>query len=168
MNNNLNSIERFQSSTILCVGDIMLDRFIYGDVQRISPEAPIPVIKSQSFTEMVGGAGNVLSNLTSLGVNAQILSVVGADQTGQKIAEIIEQKSGDASFLFTDNKRVSTLKRRFISNTQHLLRVDEEDDHPISTKLAEDMLSYISDGIEEIDLIILSDYNKGVLFPSFC
>ena len=168
MNNITKAIEQFQSSTILCIGDIMLDRFIYGDVQRISPEAPIPVIKSKSFTEMVGGAGNVLSNLTSLGVNAHILSVIGADQTGQKIAEIIEQKSGNSSFLFTDSKRTSTLKRRFISNTQHLLRVDEEDDHPISEKLANDMLSYISDGIDEIDLVILSDYNKGILFPKFC
>lgn len=164
----LNLLDQFSTSNILCIGDVMLDRFIYGKVERISPEAPIPIMKFDHFDEMIGGAGNVINNLVSLGVQAHFMSVLGKDQIGHKITELADEKIGDLSLLWMDDKRRSTLKKRFIAGTQHLLRVDEEDSHNISPEVADHLIAYASQNIKSIDLIILSDYAKGVLTSYLC
>src|SRR5262245_27803345 len=130
-------LEHIKSHSILVVGDLMLDRFIYGQVERISPEAPIPVLRFQREIAMLGGAGNVVRNLVSLGQKAEIVAITGNDPAGFEIAKLLSQDSTITPHLLTDAARPTTIKSRYIAGVQQVLRVDNEQVETLSPALEE-------------------------------
>lgn len=149
---------------ILCIGDIILDKYVYGNVNRISPEAPVAVLHLQSEFEMLGGVGNVVNNLSSFLVEPVIVSAIGNDQSGQQIKEIVG--SDRESFFVTSPK--TSLKTRYVTNGQQLLRVDDEMICTITPDQVFEINEYVCREIASIQAIILSDYGKGVLTPELC
>ena len=126
-------MEAAAGKRVLCVGDVMLDRFVYGAVTRISPEAPVPIMARARETAMPGGAGNVARNLASLGMIAMLIGVVGDDAEGRELAELINGLKRVESDLISMRGRPTTLKTRFVAGGQQLLRVDAEDNEPIDS-----------------------------------
>ncbi|HLZ66441.1 MAG TPA: D-glycero-beta-D-manno-heptose-7-phosphate kinase [Aliidongia sp.] len=161
----LERIEQFAGRTILILGDVMLDAYVYGHVERVSPEAPIPVLRIDNRREMLGGAGNVARNVAALGARAILVGVAGRDEAGRSIeAELAANGNGliDGR-LVTDAARPTTRKTRFVSGSQQLLRVDEEVAHPVEGATAEALLDRFRAALAESDIVVLSDYSKGVL-----
>ncbi|MBA3034474.1 MAG: D-glycero-beta-D-manno-heptose-7-phosphate kinase [Gammaproteobacteria bacterium] len=149
-----------QKARILIVGDVMLDRYWFGDVSRISPEAPVPVVKVEKREDRPGGAANVARNITALGARAVLLSVVGKDEAGQTLARLLAESAIDAS-LHEDAQLNTTVKLRVLGRQQQLLRIDFENaptHEVLQTKLAE-----FRQRLVDCDLVILSDYGKGGL-----
>ena len=145
---------------MLVVGDVMLDRYWFGDVSRISPEAPVPVVLIKKEDERLGGAANVAWNCKDLGARTKLLSVVGKDEPGAKLARLLKQKGIDAS-LHRDAKLDTTLKLRVIGRRQQLLRIDFE--RPPSREVLASKLQEFKQALPECDVVILSDYGKGGL-----
>jgi len=143
----------------------MLDRFIYGEVERISPEAPIPVLHVRRETAMLGGAGNVVRNLVALGVNCHFLSAVGDDHAGRELAGLIGGQDGVEPTIVAEAERQTTIKMRFLAASQQLLRVDHETSAPLSETGRERIRMTASALLGEVGAITLSDYGKGVLTP---
>ncbi len=156
-------VEDFAKSRILCVGDVMLDRFIYGTVDRVSPEAPIPVIKQSDERVMLGGAGNVVRNIISLGGSGCFVSVIGDDAAGLKLTGLVGEETALEPYLITETGRKTTEKTRYVSDTQQLLRCDYETCAGISQASAERLLKVVEQEIGAYDIVLLSDYGKGVL-----
>ena len=159
-------VEAFSGVRVLCVGDVMLDRFAYGEVERISPEAPIPVFRHQHEATMAGGAGNVLRNLSALGVAARIVAVIGDDGAGSELQALIEAEEGAQARLFAAKGRETTIKTRYIAGSQQLLRADRETTTAIEPPMAEKIVATVAAALAETDAIVLSDYGKGVLTPA--
>lgn len=153
---------------VLCIGDIMLDRFVYGSVDRISPEAPIPVLKITREDEMLGGAGNVMRNLHALGAQACFAGLVGEDEAAGKIHELLNAANGMEAVLIRDKTRTTTLKTRYMASNQQIMRADYEEAHPISSEQEKSLFSEISKKIAHYDVVVLSDYGKGVLSDGLC
>lgn len=160
------AVDAFAGSRILVAGDVMLDCYDFGAVDRISPEAPIPVLALRRQRRMLGGAGNVLRNLTSLGGAGTVASVVGDDEHGTEIRRLLEDCGSETEALVVESGRPTTVKRRFIADGQHLLRVDHEVTTPVQADTAARLRDYVSARIDGFDLLILSDYRKGVLTPA--
>jgi D-beta-D-heptose 7-phosphate kinase/D-beta-D-heptose 1-phosphate adenosyltransferase len=154
---------RLGRGSVLVVGDAMLDRYYYGEVTRISPEAPVPVLGVQREMSVPGGAANVLRNVTALGVSAAFVSVVGDDAAGSDLTALIGRQAGVEPWLLVQGGRVTTVKTRFVARGQHLLRADSEDPAPLHPKLGERLLRIACDSIAATTVTILSDYSKGVL-----
>ena len=149
-----------RNARILVVGDVMLDRYWFGDVSRISPEAPVPVVKVERVEERPGGAANVARNIAALEARVALLSVVGADEAGQALAKLLDESAIDAS-LHEDPQLNTTVKLRVLGRQQQLLRIDFENwptHEVLQTKLAE-----FRQRIADCDVVILSDYGKGGL-----
>ena len=161
-------VERLGGTRVLCIGDVMLDRYIYGDVERVSPEAPIPVLKVRDERSMLGGAGNVVRNLSALGVEVSFISVVGEDDAGAKIAERLDDLTCVTSRLVCDKTRHSTVKTRYIGMNQQMLRADLETDQPLSPSCQEEVIQHIYSLLRNVQVLVLSDYGKGVLTPAIC
>ena len=163
-----NWIDKLSDAKILVLGDLMLDRFVYGEVSRISPEGPVPILKSVEVKSMLGGAGNVLRNLTSLGAKAYIIALIGDDPEGMQVKEIISSFGLPDSTLIVEPKRKTTVKTRFIATRQQLLRVDSELVSPIEEiscqKALEAFRKYINSC--SCDVVVFSDYGKGLLSPN--
>lgn len=145
---------------VLVVGDVMLDRYWFGDVQRISPEAPVPIVHVQRTEERPGGAANVARNVAALGGQATVLSVVGDDEAGRSLATLLEQEHVKTLF-HKDAQLPTTVKLRVIGRQQQLLRIDFET--PPSREVLEDKLDDFESLVDSIDVVILSDYGKGGL-----
>lgn len=158
-------IEALTQAKVLVVGDLMLDEFTYGDVSRISPEAPIPVMRETSIKRMLGGAGNVYHNLQSIGARADIVSVIGDDAAGRFLHDLIDVSTSefDDAFLLKDINRITTVKKRFIANDQQMLRVDHEVVADISDTCDQALIALLQEQVANYDVVILSDYGKGVL-----
>ncbi len=159
----VNHLDRFGDARLLCIGDIMLDRFVYGAVARISPEAPIPVLRIGRESAMLGGAGNVVRNLAALGVAPRLISVIGGDNAGTEIEALLSAQGGVAGDLLTDTTRRTTVKARFIADAQQLLRADHEDIVAIPADLAAKVRALGESALADCAALILSDYGKGVL-----
>lgn len=157
------AVRSLKRASVLVVGDAMLDRFVYGRVARVSPEAPIPVLTVDREVAMPGGAGNVVRNLTALGTPTAFLSVVGDDQAGSDLTALIGGQSGVEPWLLVQGGRATTTKTRFVAQGQQLLRADHENPEPIQPRLAERMLRIAQDTIAATRVMVLSDYRKGVL-----
>lgn len=158
-------IEAMTSTRVLVVGDVMLDRFVYGEVSRISPEAPIPVLKVTRKEEMLGGAGNVVANLCGLGVVPTLIALTGNDVAGEAVATRLEALGCQNSLVeLTD--RPTIVKTRFLSGPQQMLRVDEEKIGPLSASAEADIISRIMKQVSRNRVVILSDYGKGGLSPA--
>lgn len=156
-------LHKLEGHRILCVGDVMLDRFIYGAVDRISPEAPIPVLRITKETMTLGGAGNVVRNIVALGGHVDLVGVVGHDQAGYDLAEQISSHPQVVSYLITDNARPTTIKTRYVADSQQLLRADREIAGSIAPAVEQQTIARVRSAIDGCDVVILSDYAKGVL-----
>ena len=149
------------SPKILVIGDIMLDRFIFGNVNRISPEAPVPVVCSTEEKYSLGGCGNVLRNLINLGVQAAVVSFVGVDQVGKKIQRDLKKKGIPTRFIVESKSARTTEKMRIVAEGQQLVRVDWDANNLTKQNLNQ-VLKQVSKKIVEVDGVIISDYDKGV------
>lgn len=158
-------IDALAGSRILVVGDVMLDRFTHGVVDRVSPEAPIPVLRVLRESAMPGGAGNVAANLAALGVRVDLVSIIGDDAHGRLLADLVRDQTGHCDGLVTDPGRPTTTKTRFIAGGQQLLRADAETDFPVDEAIAATLLARAADRLPQCALLVLSDYGKGVLTP---
>src|SRR6202171_5725301 len=153
------------SQTVLCVGDLMLDEFVYGEVSRISPEAPAPVIAVQRTETNIGGAGNVARNIAALGARCIFVGLVGEDEAGAKLKTLLSRESLIDSVLICDSGRPTTRKVRFVSEhfSTHMLRADWEQAQPASADVEQKLIDAILPLIARADIVLLSDYAKGVL-----
>src|SRR5436190_14098715 len=151
--------------TVLCVGDLMLDEFVYGEVARISPEAPAPVIAVQRSETNIGGAGNVARNIASLGARCIFIGLVGDDEAGAKLKTALAQQNLIESVLVCDPSRPTTRKVRFVSEhfSTHMLRADWELAQPPSAEIEQNLIDAIVPLLPRADIVLLSDYAKGVL-----
>jgi D-glycero-beta-D-manno-heptose-7-phosphate kinase len=158
----------FFSIKIGVIGDVMLDTYWWGHVERISPEAPVPVVTLDSSEYRIGGAGNVALNLVSLGAKASILSVVGEDEDGQRLASLFKEKGISVDYLQTSASRITTNKTRVISRNQQMMRLDKEISRDLSTEEETALLSKVKEYLakEKPQIVIFEDYNKGVLTDS--
>lgn len=158
-------LNSFQNLKVAVVGDMMLDDYLIGSVDRISPEAPVPVVSIKKERFVLGGAANVVNNLSTLGAKAVCFGVVGEDFDGERLIKELEAKSIETSGIVKTNDRPTIVKRRIISGTQQLLRLDWEDARVIPENLEDNLLEEIEKRIDGLNAIILSDYDKGVLTP---
>lgn len=160
-------LDAIKKKAILVVGDIMLDNYYVGDIKRISPEAPVPVFKKKAERCVLGGAANVAANLVAAGQQASIMSIIGDDECGRALMSLFDEK-GVGTELLESTDRQTTQKTRFLAgNNQQVLRLDVEDTTPIEKSLCEKLLSKLQQCIESFDLILLSDYMKGLLTYDF-
>ena len=157
--------DAFSRQTVLCVGDLMLDEFVYGEVSRISPEAPAPVIAAQRSETNIGGAGNVARNIASLGARCIFVGLIGEDEVGVRLAVTLAQEPGIESLLVHDAARPTTRKVRFVSEhfSTHMLRADWELAAPASGEIEQKLIDTILPQLARADIVLLSDYAKGVL-----
>jgi D-beta-D-heptose 7-phosphate kinase / D-beta-D-heptose 1-phosphate adenosyltransferase len=155
----------FARQTVLCVGDLMLDEFVYGEVSRISPEAPAPVIAVQRAETNIGGAGNVARNIASLGARCLFVGLVGEDEAGNILKDALAKQSLIESVLITDAARPTTRKVRFVSEhfSTHMLRADWEMALPASADIEQGLIGAVLPLLPRADIVLLSDYAKGVL-----
>src|SRR6201747_1098694 len=151
--------------TVLCIGDLMLDEFVYGEVSRISPEAPAPVIAVRRSETNIGGAGNVARNIASLGARCIFVGLVGEDEAGAKLRADLSKESRLEAVLVSDSSRPTTRKVRFVSEhfSSHMLRADWELALPATADIEQKLIDAILPLIERADIVLLSDYAKGVL-----
>lgn len=154
---------RGRQKKILVLGDLMLDRYLWGKVSRISPEAPVPIINIEEEEIRFGGAGNVANNLIGLGAVPVITGVVGNDDSGKVFRTILQEKQLSDRGLIVDETRPTTMKTRIIGNDQHIARVDREKILPVSADVQSKIFSFVEDVIPDIEGIIIQDYNKGVV-----
>ncbi len=162
-------IEALAGTPVMCVGDLMLDRFVYGSVERISPEAPIPVLRIERRASMLGGAGNVAANLEAVGCQPRFLSVVGDDEAGSAILhQLVEARLADACCIVTEPGRQTTEKTRFFAHNQQLLRTDRETVSAITATSSNSLLAAARTLMADVRAVILSDYGKGVLTADLC
>lgn len=154
--------DNFQNKRIAVIGDIMLDRYFWGTVSRVSPEAPVPVVDVTREDFHLGGAANVASNLCSLGVRAELCGIVGDDNSGQIFKELCENRKIGTGGLYIDPERPTTVKTRVFGNNQQIVRLDREEKHDISDEGSSSIIEYLKND-DNIDGIILEDYNKGTL-----
>ena len=150
-------------TSAVVIGDVMLDRYVYGDVERISPEAPVPILAIEREVAVPGGAGNVVRNLTALGAAVAFISVVGDDQAGSDLTGLIGGQPNIEPWLLVQGGRITTLKTRFLSAGQQLLRADREETSPVQTRLAERLVRIARDAMAATSVTVLSDYGKGLL-----
>ena len=155
------ALERLSEQTILCIGDLMLDDFIYGDVSRVSPEAPVPVIAVKREEKVVGGAGNVARNIASLGVSCIFIGVIGGDEAGQTIrTKFSEFKRTIEPHLVIDRSRPTSRKARFVSEhySSHLLRADWELAKPVDAAIEAELIELVAAMLPRVNAVVLSDY----------
>ena len=162
------AIRRLPRASVLVIGDAMLDRYIYGEVARISPEAPVPVLNVQRELAVPGGAGNVVRNLGALGAAVAFIAVVGDDPAGAELTGLIGGQPGLEPWLLVQGSRITTVKTRFVAQGRalqghHLLRADREDARPVHPRIVERLLRIARDAMAATSVVLLSDYRKGVL-----
>jgi D-beta-D-heptose 7-phosphate kinase/D-beta-D-heptose 1-phosphate adenosyltransferase len=156
-------VERMAEVRVLCVGDVMLDRYVYGAVDRISPEAPIPVLRVERDSAMLGGAGNVVRNLSALGAACAFVSVVGDDAAGHQVKRLMGDADGVWPYILVEADRATSIKTRFIAGGQQLLREDRETVAPVGPGIREQIVERVRAALETSAVMVLSDYGKGVL-----
>ena len=156
-------IDRLQQARILCVGDVMLDHYVYGQVERVSPEAPIAILRVGRETRTPGGAGNVLRNLQALGAHTCFVSVIGNDSAGRELNQLIAEPGNVEPHILVEAGRVTTVKTRYIAATQQMLRADRESVAALGPYVRGDFIRLVEQAIADHAVIIVSDYAKGVL-----
>jgi D-glycero-beta-D-manno-heptose-7-phosphate kinase len=164
MHNSLDSIfEAFEGLRVLILGDVMVDSYIWGKVERISPEAPVPVVLINKREKRLGGAGNVALNIQAMGAVPVLCSMVGDDVEAGILFDLMKKKGLNDKGLLKSKNRITTLKERVISGSQHILRVDSETDQDLNKVEEEELLKRIKSFVPEVDVIIFQDYDKGNL-----
>lgn len=155
--------DSFNRLNVLIIGDVMLDAYVFGKVERISPEAPVPVVVAQHREFRLGGAGNVVMNVQSLGANPIICSVIGNDGYGRELLHILNEKGLSTEGIVQSDSRITTVKERIIAGSQQVVRVDTETDAYLNPSEREALLTRVRELLHRCDVIIFQDYDKGVL-----
>jgi rfaE bifunctional protein kinase chain/domain len=158
-------LEGAREKRIAVIGDAMLDVYLSGDVDRISPEAPVPVVRVRERRHALGGAANVAQNVVAIGARCNLVAAVGADRAGETLRAMLDVVAGGSGSLVTVD-RCTTQKTRILARSQQLARVDEEDDADLSGPEMQRVLDVVRTAAAEADAIVLEDYNKGVLVPA--
>lgn len=158
-------VSSFSGKRILVVGDLMLDRFIWGDVRRISPEAPVPVVRVTRESVHPGGAGNVVANLAALGARPVVAGWIGRDEAGREVIRLLKELGADASGLLATPEMSSIEKTRIIAHSQQVVRLDRDAPRP-SAKLTKRLLDVVGRKLRGADAVLVSDYGKGTIFPA--
>jgi len=156
-------IDKFPGTRILVIGDIIMDEYIWGDVSRISPEAPVPVVDVREETKMLGGAANVINNIVSLGGKAILCGVIGDDPTGSEILDRLRPVGSITDGIIVEAGRPTSIKTRIIAHNQQVVRFDRESRQPIRDESIEKLLRIVQERREEIGSIVVADYGKGVI-----
>jgi rfaE bifunctional protein kinase chain/domain len=159
-------LDRFQGRRLIVLGDLMLDEFIWGEVRRISPEAPVPVVEVRRETLQLGGAGNVVTNLLSLGANAIPIGILGEDEAGRRMRDLFAEYGASVDGLLPVPGRPTTRKTRIVAHSQQMVRADREDRSLISESIEQQILALYLEALPSADAVILSDYDKGLLTPA--
>ena len=159
----IKTLEKLESAAVLCIGDVMLDRFVYGDVDRISPEAPIPVFCIGEQRSMLGGAGNVARGAAGLGAEVHFVSVTGDGAAGAEVNRLLTQLPDARCQTLLDSSRTTSIKTRYIASGQQMMRADEETVAPLSADLRAKLLDAATESLNICKVMILADYGKGVL-----
>jgi rfaE bifunctional protein kinase chain/domain len=160
-------MRQMRDCRIVVLGDVMLDEFIWGDVSRISPEAPVPVVEIKRESTHLGGAANVMSNLLALGAQACVIGVVGEDAAAEKLRASLRSDSGAQTdgLLVSDNSRPTTIKTRIIAHNQMIVRADRERRSPVNGETEERIITTVKAALENAGALVISDYDKGVVTP---
>ena len=164
----VSELSRWKGQSILVLGDLMLDEFHWCEVSRISPEAPVPVCKVNKTSYSPGGAGNVASNIQSLGGNSSLLSLIGEDGSSRNLLSTFKELNLSANDLLQDASRSTLLKSRVIAQKQQVVRVDRDSFEPMTDAQVETVKDKVSQTISEVDVLVLSDYGKGFLTTEIC
>lgn len=155
----------FSKMKVAVIGDVMLDTYWWGNVERISPEAPVPVVAVSKKEQRIGGAGNVALNVQALGASVALLTILGFDEDGTQLKQLLQEKNIDTRFILESKKRITTNKIRIISRNQHMMRLDAEIVHDIDNIDEEKLQNQVEKFVaaEKPDVVIFEDYNKGIL-----
>lgn len=159
----LDIIANFSGAGVLVVGDVMVDHFIWGNVSRISPEAPVPVVDVQKDSIMLGGCANVLNNIYAMGGKVYVAGVIGADNIGKKLLAELRGRKIETKGIVVERRRPTTLKTRIVAHGQQMVRFDKENRKPIPQTSIDEILKYVKSLRNKIGAIVISDYNKGVV-----
>jgi D-beta-D-heptose 7-phosphate kinase/D-beta-D-heptose 1-phosphate adenosyltransferase len=159
----LNLIDSFKKQSILVVGDTMIDKFIWGEVRRISPEAPVPIIEITKETQALGGAANVANNIAALGAKVYIVTTIGNDLEGKVLLDMFKDRGINVNYLVCDEKRPTIVKSRIIAVSQQLVRVDKEIKVQLERCTENKLISNIEALIPKVNAVVISDYGKGVV-----
>ncbi|HMB71321.1 MAG TPA: D-glycero-beta-D-manno-heptose-7-phosphate kinase [bacterium] len=158
-------VGRFPQHTTLVVGDVMIDEYLWGETGRISPEAPVPVVEVRRESFQPGGAANVARNIVSLGGKVELLTVVGADARADDLRSLLADQGIPADGLLEDAERPTTLKTRIVASRQQVVRVDRESRAPLTGDVADRFRQELSQRLQRVDAVIVSDYGKGIVEP---
>jgi len=150
---------------IVVLGDIMLDEFVWGDVTRISPEGPVPVVDVRRESIHLGGAANVLANLVALGSRGSVIGVVGSDSAGERLRSSLAELGGQKDGLIVDHSRPSTIKTRIVAHNQLVVRADRESRKPVDGKIEDRIITCLKEALSTASAFVVSDYDKGVVTP---
>lgn len=153
----------FEKINALVFGDVILDRYIDGIASRLSPEKPVPVLKKTTTTNVLGGAGNVARNLIDLGASVRLVSCIGTDENGKTVCSLLDDLSIDWRYMICSPSRTTTVKTRITSGNHHYLRLDDEMITPIDNEISHEIISKIDSFLEGINVVVISDYSKGVV-----
>ena len=156
-------LQTLRDRFVVVLGDLMLDEFVWGDVTRISPEAPVPVVDVRRESIHLGGAANVLANLVALGAKGTVVGVVGNDPAGQRLRAGLSELGTQDRYLIVDETRPSTTKTRIIAHSQLVVRADRESRVPVTPEIEEQIVSRLKEALEQADAFVVSDYDKGVV-----
>jgi len=157
-------VRRFAGVRVLVIGDLMLDQYVWGDVSRISPEAPVPIVRVRRQEVRAGGAGNVISNVVALGGDAAACGFVGHDPGGRALLSVLRAAGGNLSGVIASAALATTSKTRVIAHQQQVVRFDYDPDHPATpTRLARRLVSWVTEHVRKFPVVVVSDYGKGVL-----
>lgn len=155
-------VNQFADQHVLVIGDLMLDRYLFGQVERISPEAPVPIVTQEKTTSVPGGAGNTAANIVGLAGRATLFGVIGDDLDGQELLKELTQRRIETGGIMRDG-RPTTQKTRVVGNHQHIVRIDREDARPLADTLTDQLCREIDDFSTAVDAIVMCDYAKGVM-----
>ncbi len=158
-------LEGDKIARVMVIGDLILDEYIWGSVNRISPEAPVPVLESKSENRAIGGAGNVANNLVALGCEVYIVGAIGQDEKGDRLIELLQERGVNTEGIYRYLHRPTTSKIRILAHNQQILRIDKEDDRQIPEEVEQKFIAYINKILPSMDGVICSDYQKGMLTP---
>ena len=155
--------KEIKNTNVLLIGDVMLDKYVFGKVTRISPEAPVPVFLSAHHKHVLGGAGNVFNNFFTLGVKSTFITIVGKDEAGKEVKKLIRKNSLKNIYIYEDTKKITTKKTRYLANNQQIIRVDHEDKIILSKNAKNFIISNFKKNISSCNVVVISDYDKGVI-----
>jgi len=164
-----NKVQELQAAgekpSVLVIGDLMIDHYISGTASRLSPEAPVPIVNVKKESTTLGGAGNVVENLVALGAHVAVAGVIGSDASGRQLLEMMEREGVKTNAIIMDSGRPTTVKTRVLAGSHQLVRVDREVTDAVSPIIGEELIMALKANIARADIVIFSDYNKGLFAP---